>query len=391
VQTPMSKRGGGLARAREVVTFAEAFLRHPQSVGTMIPSSWLVERRLVEWGDVKSARLVVELGPGTGGTTRALLSAMRPDSTLLCIERHPGFAAALRDLDDPRLVVHLGSADGLIDALAAHGLGAADLVVSGVPFSTMPISTATRTMEGIHSALSSDGCFLAYQIRNTVAEVARPLFGAPDVTSVLLNVPPLRIFRWRASSGRVRVASSDARASARIQAHLHPPTNSGRPDTREQLGSATNRVGAGPTEADRRLAGGRRRAGGRGGLSRGGLARMTWFSAMLAISTLWPGLAWGQNDLLVRVSLEGAVLWQTRNDVQIPPASGTRFSITDLVGTAPTRIARAEATTRVGRHHGLRVVYAPLRVVGRGVPISDIAFAGSCVFRSIVSTHSVST
>ena len=89
--------------------------------------------------------VVVELGPGTGGTTQALLRAMRPDAQLLAIEINPRLAERVRArIADPRLIVHCGSADDLADALAAHGLPAPDAVISGIPFSTMPRAVGAR-------------------------------------------------------------------------------------------------------------------------------------------------------------------------------------------------------------------------------------------------------
>lgn len=79
-----------------------------------------------------------------------------------------------------------------------------------------------------------------------------------------------------------------------------------------------------------------------------------------------------------RISLvvEGLNVWQERNDVRIPPDTGTPFSIVDLIGRAPTRSSRSEVTIDVTERQELRFVYAPLRVSGRGTPAAPIAFAG---------------
>lgn len=76
------------------------------------------------------------------------------------------------------------------------------------------------------------------------------------------------------------------------------------------------------------------------------------------------------------VTLEGANVWSARNDVRIPPDGGTDFSIVELIGSAPTPTLRAEATVAIAAKHELRVVYAPLRITGRGTPDGPIAFAG---------------
>jgi phosphatidylethanolamine/phosphatidyl-N-methylethanolamine N-methyltransferase len=174
----------------------------------VIPSSRFLERRLVALADVKHAKLVVELGPGTGGTTRALLAALPADARLLCIELDPNFAALLKRESDPRLIVHQGSAEQLAEILAAHELGTPNAVISGIPFSTIPPAVGARVIESIRAALAPNGCFVAYQVRGTVAELARPALGVPDVTIELLNIPPVRVFRWHVGGARQRRTSA---------------------------------------------------------------------------------------------------------------------------------------------------------------------------------------
>jgi phospholipid N-methyltransferase len=181
----------------ERLAFLQGFLRKPQQVGSVIPSSRFLERRLVELTGVASARVVVELGPGTGGTTRALLSALPADAKLLAIEIDPRFAAILRESREPRLIVHEGSAESLSEVLRQHGLGAPDVVVSGIPFSTMGPALGSRIAAAIHEALPAGGRFVAYQVRDRVHDVARPYFGRARVEVELRNIPPMRIFSWR--------------------------------------------------------------------------------------------------------------------------------------------------------------------------------------------------
>jgi phospholipid N-methyltransferase len=179
------------------LAFLQGFLRKPQQVGSVIPSSRFLERRLAELSGAKHARLVVELGPGTGGTTRALLHALPADARLLAIELEPRFATILRETRDPRLIVHEGSAEEIGEALRAHGLGTPDAVVSGIPFSTIDAALGRRIAKAIHDALGEGGRFVAYQVRGKVHDVARPFFGRAQVDVELRNIPPMRIYRWR--------------------------------------------------------------------------------------------------------------------------------------------------------------------------------------------------
>ncbi len=76
------------------------------------------------------------------------------------------------------------------------------------------------------------------------------------------------------------------------------------------------------------------------------------------------------------LSVEAASVWSNRNDVRIPPDTGTEFSIVDLIGSGPTGAVRIEATVELTERQGIRFVYAPLKVTGRGIPGAPIAFAG---------------
>lgn len=186
------------ARSRGNLDFFRGFLKDPKQVGSVIPSSRFMERKIIEYARLADARVVVELGPGTGGTTRALLDAMPPDARLLAIDVDPAFTEIVAAIEDPRLIAHTGSAADLAAILAQHGLEAADVVISGIPFSTMPREIGTAILAGVRDSLSADGAFVAYQFRAEVARLAFPLFGDPDKTEmVTLNIPPMRIWRWK--------------------------------------------------------------------------------------------------------------------------------------------------------------------------------------------------
>ncbi|MEX2488428.1 MAG: methyltransferase domain-containing protein [Pseudomonadales bacterium] len=181
-------------------TFFQAFLKSPRIVASMIPSSPFLERRLARSAHLAAADTVVEIGCGTGGTTRALLSTMRDDSHLLAIERTAEFVATLRQIDDPRLTVVHGCASNLVDELKQHRLDAADVVISGIPFSTLPEELARLIVTEVHRALRVHGVFVAYQFSDRVADYAHPLFGRPGVELEMRNVPPLRVFTWEKSA-----------------------------------------------------------------------------------------------------------------------------------------------------------------------------------------------
>jgi phospholipid N-methyltransferase len=207
LQDPRAGRGAGetvlpagplgTGPSRDRLEFLRGFLRNPSQVGSVVPSSHRLEQRLVRSAGIAQARTVVELGPGTGGTTAAFLLAMPASARLLAVELDPLFHQHLRQsLPDPRLLLELGSAERLAEFLAARRLPAPDAIVSGIPFSTMPAEVSDRIAAAIAHVLRPGGRFVAYQVRAHVAGYVSPYLGAPEKRWEVVNVPPVRVFTW---------------------------------------------------------------------------------------------------------------------------------------------------------------------------------------------------
>lgn len=185
------------SRKTDTLAFFKGFLNNPDTVASVIPSSRFLERQIIDAADIRHARLVVELGPGTGGTTRAILRALPQSGRLLTIELNPDFIALLNRIDDPRLINHTGNATEIRNILEHYGLPSPDVVISGIPFSTMPATTGKAILNAMWGSLVEGGRFVAYQFRSQVALLGREVFGNPEFTRMeLRNAPPMRVYRW---------------------------------------------------------------------------------------------------------------------------------------------------------------------------------------------------
>lgn len=179
------------------LTFLRAFVKAPRVVASAIPSSSLLERRTIRNLELDNADVVVEFGAGTGGITRAMLGAMRPDARLIAIEWTEAFIGPLREIDDPRLEVVHGCASTIGEQLEQRNLPGADAVVSGIPFSTMPPELCRLIAANLYAALAPGGRFVAYQFMDSVARYMAPHLGRPAVEHELINIPPMRVFTWQ--------------------------------------------------------------------------------------------------------------------------------------------------------------------------------------------------
>jgi len=176
--------------------FFQEFLKHPFQIGSIIPSSRFLEQRILGTSAIASATTIVELGSGTGGTTRAILNAMPKDARLLSIEINPHFHTLVSSIEDDRLIAHLGSACELKTIISMYGLDAPEAVISGIPFSTMKDSEGSLVIEAISNLLAPNGRFVAYQVSGQVATLCRPFLGPERMVMELLNIPPMRVYQW---------------------------------------------------------------------------------------------------------------------------------------------------------------------------------------------------
>ncbi len=184
---------------KDSALFLKHAIKHPLQVGYLLPSSpWLIEE-IAATADLAGKKRIIELGPGTGGTTKGLLAAMDEDAELITVEINPKFIAHIKKtIDDKRLHIDASGAQNLSEIIARRDWPHVDVIVSGIPFTTLPKGMDAEIMQAIHTTLKPGGVFLAYQLRDHVSGLAAPCFGEPSEKKVTYkNFPPMKIYTWR--------------------------------------------------------------------------------------------------------------------------------------------------------------------------------------------------
>ncbi|MBC8167298.1 MAG: methyltransferase domain-containing protein, partial [Bryobacteraceae bacterium] len=132
------------------------FVRYPFIVGAVAPSSRHLARAMADALDLAEARTVVELGPGTGALTEAVLSRLGPRTRYLAVERNPAFVGAWRERFPGRTIVE-GSAADLGAICASYSFESVDCIVSGLPWPSFSDWLQVRALEEIVSVLRPGG------------------------------------------------------------------------------------------------------------------------------------------------------------------------------------------------------------------------------------------
>jgi phospholipid N-methyltransferase len=194
------------ARVAESLRFLATFVRHPGSVGAILPSSRHLAERLAANLELRRGDLVLEYGPGTGPVTAVLdrLVHARTGVRYLGVELNGGFVSVLRQRY-PHLDFAHGSVVDVVSLLRERGLTQARYIISGLPFASLPREVQTGTIDGIRAVLAEGGEFRTFQyvhaFRLPAARRFRRLMAehfprCQRSAPVVRNLPPAYVLAW---------------------------------------------------------------------------------------------------------------------------------------------------------------------------------------------------
>jgi phosphatidylethanolamine/phosphatidyl-N-methylethanolamine N-methyltransferase len=184
-------------RLDDEVRFLRSWIEKPLHMGAVMPSGRVLARTMAQYVDINSSGPVVELGPGTGAITSALIDRGIDQKRLVLVEYNPGFCALLRDRY-PHAKVVQGDAYTLRDSLR-NVLGApASAVVSGLPLVTKPMLTRLKLIREAFGALAPGAPFVQFTY-SVAPPIPKSLPGVSTEASerIWMNLPPARVWVYR--------------------------------------------------------------------------------------------------------------------------------------------------------------------------------------------------
>lgn len=184
-------------RLDDEVRFLRSWIEKPLHMGAVMPSSKMLARTMAQYVDVDSKGPVVELGPGTGAITNALIEHGVDPKRLVLVEYNPGFCALLRDRY-PQATVVQGDAYALRDSLGGTLDEPASAVISGLPLVTKPMLTRLKLIRDAFLALAPGAPFVQFTY-SVAPPIPKSLPGVSTEASerIWMNLPPARVWVYR--------------------------------------------------------------------------------------------------------------------------------------------------------------------------------------------------
>jgi len=162
--------------------------------GTITPSSPRLIRRLLGSIEFESANCIIELGPGNGCVTNALLAKMNSSSTLISFELNTDFVNELKLIDDPRLHVVNACASSIRQVLDELGIDQVDHIVSSLPLALIDDDVVETILQSAKNNLRDGGRFLQYQYSLKNYSDVKPMFSNVKLRFTLRNMPPAFVY-----------------------------------------------------------------------------------------------------------------------------------------------------------------------------------------------------
>jgi phosphatidylethanolamine/phosphatidyl-N-methylethanolamine N-methyltransferase len=180
--------------------FFRRWLANPLQMGSVIPSSPSLCRRIAALVERAADEVVVELGAGTGVVSRALLAAGVPAEKLVVVEIVPAMAEHLRQAL-PGVDVICGDAFELPRDLPERLHGKVGTAICGIPLVLLPIAQQRRFVEAVEAVAPGRG-FLLYSYCITSPLPWRRLgLSARREAWTPRNIPPASVWRYRPARG----------------------------------------------------------------------------------------------------------------------------------------------------------------------------------------------
>jgi phospholipid N-methyltransferase len=139
--------------------FLRQALRAFDTTGAISPSSSRLSRAVTKAVDLKRAKVVVELGSGTGAVTEKILRRISPETLFFALEINKSFVKSTKRRC-PGTTVYHDSAASLRKYLDVHGVQGCDCVVSGLPWACFESKLQRQILRTVRDCLNPGGEFV---------------------------------------------------------------------------------------------------------------------------------------------------------------------------------------------------------------------------------------
>lgn len=179
------------------IRFIRGMMAEPKTVGAIMPTSGRMAAKMASVIDTGSGLPVLELGPGTGVITKAILAKGVPPENLVSIEYSTQFYNHLVE-KFPGVRFINGDAFNIEETLSAYRGQKFDCVISGIPLLNFPMHARVKLVESLLDLMPPGRPIVQFSYGPKSPVAKRPEHYKVEHSDIIFcNIPPAQIWHYR--------------------------------------------------------------------------------------------------------------------------------------------------------------------------------------------------
>ena len=181
-----------MSKLKHIFSFLKAWLKNPRSIGAVTPSSQYLAKNIITQINHCNDGIILELGPGTGVFTRAMIQSGIPAKKIITIEREARFAKALK-AQLPDINVIEGDATELSKLLANNNIKVGT-IISSLPLLSINKKIRDAILDQILTVASNHCQFIQFTYKLKIDTLKYPKnYSLKNTFITWRNLPPARV------------------------------------------------------------------------------------------------------------------------------------------------------------------------------------------------------
>ncbi|GGH50262.1 methyltransferase [Paenibacillus silvae] len=182
-------------KVKENMFFLRSFMQNPKHIGSVIPSSRFLAKKMVKQAPWREVKAIAELGSGTGAITRHISNHVTDSMRVLLFEMNDTMRTSLEQ-EFPQYSSYKNAAN-LVECMKQQQIEQLDCIFSGLPFFNFESELRKTLVDQIVQALKPGGLFIAFQYSLQMKKILSEHFIIETIPFVPLNIPPAFVYVCR--------------------------------------------------------------------------------------------------------------------------------------------------------------------------------------------------
>ena len=172
--------------------FLGNFIKNPRQIGSIIPSSKRLSKKMAEQIDYNNANFIVELGPGIGPYTEIILKNKRTSTGYIAFEKNEDMSKILKN-KFPKITLY-NKAEEMSSIMKQNNIKNVDYIISGLPFTVLEKNIRNTILNQVYDNLEKGGKFITFQYSLDLYRYLKNTYNKLEVKLVPINIPMAFIY-----------------------------------------------------------------------------------------------------------------------------------------------------------------------------------------------------